>query len=178
MRTHKTGTTSGLFLLLTLIVLSGTKELRAQTTNATGTQQLFGVNQTEAATAVSNAFAQWRYKRMDLVSAKKDGLVSGWHGTNGWILFPLDGPITVTPWKNSNELVPYIPTFYIYVQPIETNITAVVVRTIDARVIHGKETGVHGGLANHEVNISPVLSEETNVLAAISNAVFTLKKHE
>ncbi len=54
-----------------------------------------------------------------------------------------------------------------------TNRTSITVRTIDAWVIHGKEIGVHGGVANHEVNVPPLLQEETNVLLAISNAVFS-----
>jgi hypothetical protein len=144
-----------------------------QATKVAGTQQVFDVTQAQAVTAISNAFAQWHYKRMDLESAKYDGSVPGWHGTNGWILFPLDGPITVTPWRNSKELVPYIPTFHITVQALGTNRTIIAVRTIDARVIHGKEIGVHGGWAHHEVNVPPVLSEETNVLMAISNVLLT-----
>jgi hypothetical protein len=162
-------------LLMIAALLLGVPQGRTQTAKASGTRQVFDVNQAQAVTAISNAFARWRYKKMDLESAKFDGSVPSWHGTNGWILFPLDGPITVTQWKNSKEFVPYIPTFYITIEPLETNRTIIDVRTIDARVIHGKEIGVHGGWANHEVNIPPVLSEETNVLMAISNAFVRLK---
>ena len=149
---------------------------QAQTVKSSGTQQIFGVNQIEAERAISNAFGRWAYKGMDLISARGEGTVPGWHGTNGWILFPLSGPTTVTPWKNSKELVPYIPTFHITVQPLGSNRISIAVRTIDARVIHGKEIGIHGGWANHEVDVAPALSEETNVLSVISNAVVGLKE--
>jgi hypothetical protein len=172
----KTSLVLGLPVILAVMLLSGMVDAWAQTTKATGTQQMFNASQTQVGNAVSNAFKS--YKGMALFSAQTDGFIPGWHKTNGWILFPLDGPITTTPWKNSKELVPYIPTFHISLQPTGTNRTTITVRTIDARVIHGKEIGVHGGMANHEVNVPPVRSEETNVLTAISNAVALLTGRE
>ena len=79
--------------------------------------------------------------------------------------------MAVARWKNTDTMVPYIGTFHIAIQSLATNRTVVSVRTIDARVIYGKEIGVHGGWANHEVDVPPVLSEETNVLMAVSNAL-------
>ena len=158
--------------LIIAALLFGATQGRTQTPKAVGTQQVFDVSQTQASNAISNAFAS--YKGMALFSAQTDGFIPGWHKTNGWILFPLNGPMAVTQWKNTDQMVPYIGTFHIAVQSLASNRTAVSVRTIDARVIHGKEIGVHGGWANHEVDVPPALSEETNVLMAISNALGTL----
>lgn len=158
--------------LVIAALLFGATQGRTQTPKAVGTQQIFDVGQTQASNAISNAFAS--YKGMALFSAQTDGFIPGWHKTNGWILFPLNGPMAVTQWKNTDQMVPYIGTFHIAVQSLASNRTAVSVRTIDARVIHGKEIGVHGGWANHEVDVPPALSEETNVLMAISNALGTL----
>ena len=158
-------------------VFLGATLSRIQT--AMAAQQEFDVGSVQAATAISNAFPLFpSYKGMALFSAQTDNFIPGWRKTNGWILFPVNGPTSEVPWKKSKTLVPYIPTFHISVEPTGTNRTAITVRTIDARVIHGKEIGLHGGLANREINVPPVLSEETNVLVPISKAVAALKAHE
>jgi hypothetical protein len=161
-------------LLLISTLLFGVAQARTQTVKAAGAQHVFDVSQSEAANAISNAFAS--YKGMALFSAETEGFIPGWHKTNGWILFPLNGPMAVARWKNTDTMVPYIGTFHIAIQSLASNRTAVSVRTIDARVIHGKEIGVHGGWANHEVDVPPVLSEETNVLMAVSNALVAGKR--
>jgi hypothetical protein len=165
------------FVVVAILIL-GVAGGRTEPTHSVGAQQIFDANELQAATAVSNAFpfALRSNKGMTLFSAETDNFIPGWRKTNGWILFPLDGPSSTVPWKKSKELVPYIPTFHIVVQPVGTNRATVTVRTIDARVIHGKEIGIHGGWAHHEVEVSPVLSEETNVLLVISNALNSLRE--
>ena len=144
-------------LLVSAGLLFGVTQGWTQAPKTAGAQQVFDVSQRAAANSISNAFAS--YKGMALFSAETDGFIPGWHKTNGWILFPLNGPMAVARWKNTDTMVPYIGTFHIAIQSLATNRTVVSVRTIDARVIYGTEIGVHGGWANHEVDVPPVLSE-------------------
>jgi hypothetical protein len=157
--------------LIIAALVFGATQARTQTLKAVGTQQIFNVGQIQASSAIGKAFGSYPYKGMALFSAQTDGFIPGWHKTNGWILFPLNGPMAVTQWKNTDKMVPHIGTFHIALQSLASNPTAVFVRTIDSRVINGKEIGVHGGWANHEVDVPPALSEETNVLMAIANAL-------
>ena len=92
-----------LYSLIIAALLVGGIQARTQTPKAFGTQQVFDVSQTQACNAVSNAFAS--YKGMALFSAQTDGFIPGWRKTNGWILFPLNGPMAVAQWKSTDKLV-------------------------------------------------------------------------
>jgi hypothetical protein len=64
--------------------------------------------------------------------------------------------------------VPYYPFFHIFQMQLSAMRTKVTVRTVWATVVDGQEIGVHGGWANHNRDVPPVRSEETNVLSKIA----------
>lgn len=67
--------------------------------------------------------------------------------------------------------MPYIACFHITTEPVEGLHARVMVQTVFARVIDGKELGIHGGWANHEREVPPVQREEKNILDAIARAI-------
>jgi len=141
--------------------------------NKLETQFMLATNESGANTAISNAFGLGQYRRMHLYEVKKsewDYLVKDWHPTNGFILFPLIGPITNVAVKGliGTKNLPYVPYFHITVWPVSTNKSKVIIRTVLAKVVDGKELGIHTTWANHYRVVSPILQEETNVLKAIA----------
>jgi hypothetical protein len=146
--------------------------------NTNGTTRIFPVPENVILVAISNAFATSDdnpdgYRGMDLSPAAQFSyLVPNWHPTNGFVLFPLIGPITNVPLSGQPPAsVPYKACFNIATTSMNGSNTSVTVRTIYAKVIDGKEVGVHGGWANHERDVPPVKAEEENVLNAVSNAL-------
>ena len=85
-----------------------------------------------------------------------DYLAKGWHPTNGFLLLP-------------GIFSSYHAFFHVVVVPLAANQTKVLVRTVCAQAVDGKEPGVHGGWAFHFKEITPDPVEEQNVLAAIAN---------
>lgn len=147
-----------------------------------GTTEIFPASENTISVGISNAFATpyanpMGYRGMKLYSATEQSyLVPNWHPTNGFVLFPLIGPIANVPLRGRTQIsVPYRACFNITTKAIDSTNTSVTVRTIFAKVIDGKEIGVHGGWANHERDVPPVKAEEENVLVAISNSVAALK---
>jgi len=140
--------------------------------NTNGTAQTFPVSEKAALDVISNSLTAG-YRGMLLSPAADEAyLVSNWHPTNGFVLFPLMGPIADIPLiGRPTKVVPYRPYFYIVTSAVDVSHTKVVVRTILANVIDGKEFGIHGGWANHERDVPPVQAEEDNLLEAISNAI-------
>jgi hypothetical protein len=142
----------------------------------------FTASESTVLVAISNAFTTGNasnpagYRGMMLCpAAEQSYLVPNWHPTNGFVLFPLMGPIASVPLQGRAQLsVPYTAYFYLTTTPVDSSHTSVSVRTILAKVTDGKEVGVHGGWANHERNVPPVKAEEDNVLIAVSNAVGAL----
>ena len=112
------------------------------------------------------------YRGMDLTPAAGSYIGSNWHVTNGFVLFPLLGPIASVPLRGRTQVsVPYTACFNITTSSVDSSHTRVSVRTVFAKVTDGKEIGVHGGWANHERDVPPVQVEEDNVLIAVSNAL-------
>jgi hypothetical protein len=121
-----------------------------------GSVRAFEANEAEVDSAITNAFASGRYRDMMLSEAAgHDYLAHGWHPTNGYLLQPGTGSL-------------YQGYFHIVVTPVTTNQTKVIVRTIKAEAVDGKEPGLHGGWAFHFREIHPVPQEETNILVAIA----------
>jgi hypothetical protein len=88
--------------------------------------------------------------------------------TNGFILYPSSPISTVS--LDSGVTVPYTAIFYItFNAQRDTNNTAVTVRTMEAEVVDGHETSVHGGQADHFRQTFPVQREEENIFEAISS---------
>jgi len=145
--------------------------------NSNGTARIFPAAESTVLTAISNGFATddanpMGYRGMDLSPSAEPFLGPNWHVTNGFVLFPLSGPITNVPLRgHTNVLAPYTACFNIITRPVDSSHTEVLVRTIFAKVRDGKEIGVHGGWANHERDVPPVKAEEENVLTTISNAM-------
>jgi hypothetical protein len=147
----------------------------------TGTSRVFPASAAETTAAITNAFANHRYRGMSLYNAAgQDYLVPGWHPSNGFALEPalsVDGSITNLPaGMLMKKSVPYVAYFHIVTTPLGTDATSVTVRTILAEVIDGKEPGVHGGWANHYRKVHPMRQEEENVLAAVAEQLSTQTK--
>ena len=141
---------------------------------ANGTSQLFSAPEPTVLTAVSNAFETGDahpigYRGMHLYTASEESYLGV---TNGFVLFPLLGPISSVPLQGRTQIsVPYIASFNITTKSLDRSHTTATVRTIYAKVIDGSDIGIHGGWANHERNVPPVKDEEEDVLKAISNAL-------
>ena len=139
-----------------------------------GTTQVFFAPEVVVITGVSNAFDignsnPMGYRGMHLYTAAEEAYLGA---TNGFVLFPLIGPIASVPLQGQTQVsVPYTACFNITTKALDSSNTTVTVRTIYAKVIDGEEVGVHGGWANHERDVPPVKDEEENVLNAISNAL-------
>ena len=145
-----------------------------------GTVRLFTASEPQVVAAISNAFADFKYRDMSLESAiatDRSYLVSDFHPTNGFILFPLNGAITYVPVLSvvGRKRVPYTPYFHIVVTAVDTNKVNVGVRTFLAFVADGWEIGIHGGTAFHQRIVRPVRREEANVLAAIDEELAKVK---
>ena len=150
--------------------------------NSNGVAQTFDVSPLVALTAITNAFSDNRYRGMRLEDARDAAyLVPGWHPKDGFVLSPFlglnydknplasnGGAITNIP-LGSGKVTPYFPYFYITISQLESNKINVSVRTVLAQIIDGRETGVHGGWANHYRSVPPVRQEEENILTVISN---------
>ncbi len=150
--------------------------------NSNGVAHIFDVSQFAALAAITNAFSDNRYRGMLLEDARNAAyLVPDWHPKDGFVLSPFlglnydknplasnGGAITNIP-LDSGKVVPYFPYFYITISQLGSNKVNVDVRTVLAQVIDGRETGVHGGWANHYRNVLSVRQEEENVLIVISN---------
>lgn len=145
-----------------------------------GTTGIFHAPEILVRAAISNAFAApddnpMGYRGMDLRPAAESFIGTNWHVTNGFVLFPLAGPIARVPLRGRPvPPVPYKACFNITTRAEDTSTTTVSVRTVFAKVIDGEELGVHGGWANHERDVPPVRLEEQNVVSAISNALASL----
>ena len=136
-----------------------------------GTARIFDASEAETIAAITNAFADLRYRGMKLDNAVgRQYLAPRWHPTNGFVLFPLmASSITNVPLgRVDGPRVPYAACFHIITVPAGTNLTKVVVRTIVSEVIDGKEPGVHAQWAFHYRKVPPVRQEEENVIAALS----------
>jgi hypothetical protein len=142
--------------------------------NRSGTSRDFSASEAQVMRAITTAFSDFRYRSTFLEPAVECRyLVTGWHPTNGFVLFPLDGAISNVPLDSSgNKSVPYIPYFHIIVTSVKSNETRLTVRTIRAEVIDGKELfNVHGGEALHHRKVPPVAQEETNVILEVEKAL-------
>jgi len=158
-------------------------QLYAQRKITKGTEQVFQSTEAETVLAITNALDGSRYRDTLLVNAESfgPGVVPGllpltnglWAATNGFVLFPITGPIAVIPL--GKKMVSYYATFHIKTEPAGTNLTKVIVRTVESHVINGKEPTLLFGWVQHEEHVAPVLQEETNVLLVISNALSVLK---
>ena len=135
-----------------------------------GTERIFATNQIETSLGIVRAFKDHRYCGMILKEAANFlSAPADWRETNGLVLFSFHEPISLVPLKSGgSKKVPYIASFHIVVAPIGTNKTKVTVRTISSEIIGGKEINIHGGWANRYQEVSPIRSEEENVLKAIS----------
>jgi hypothetical protein len=85
--------------------------------------------------------------------------------TNEWDLSP--GFLPLTSFVRGNKTLPYFAQFNITLHEAGSNVCKISVVTVSSRVRDGKEPGVHGGWAWHNVHVSPLPSEETNVLDRI-----------
>jgi hypothetical protein len=138
-----------------------------------GSTRTLTAPEAEVELAAAGAFANARYRDMDLESsANETGVVPGWKETNGYVLIWL-GPsagITNVPLDRAGKIsVPYVAYFHIDFSPVTTNVTKVTVRTIRSEVIDGTEVlNIHGGNAFHFRKVPPVRQEEESVLAAIA----------
>ena len=146
-----------------------------------GTARFFVSNEAETIAAITNAFANYRYRGMSLYDAiGQDYLALDWHPTNGFVLEPVvivSGSITnIAVGTLIKRRLPYIAYFHIVAVPNDTNGTTVTVRTVLAEVIDGREPGIHGGWANHHRKVPPIRQEEENVLAAIAKELSSIKK--
>jgi hypothetical protein len=163
----------GLFILSAVIgcsrnVLGGNPALPLASSN--GTVHVFALPEGSVTDAITNAFMTG-YRGMILRPAAEEAyLVANWQPSNGYVLFPLTGPIGTVPLQgHTNVVAPYTAYFYITTLPTSSSNTKVLVRTLLADVTDGKEIGVHGGWANHRRPVPPVQVEEDNVLEALSN---------
>jgi hypothetical protein len=147
-----------------------------------GTERVFPANQDEIVDAITNAFADSRYRQMILEPASDvPGLVPGFKEKTGFVLESMSatGSITNIPLTSPGTTpVPYVAYFYIRTTQLGTNKSGVTVRTIRSEVIDGQEPGVHGGWANHYRKVPPVRQEEENVLAMITSALQKTQKNE
>jgi hypothetical protein len=165
-----------LFLLCgcTRNIHGGDPNLLLSTSN--GISQVLPSSERSVVEAISNAFNGTGYRGMHLDSAAEDPTYFRKHSpTNGYVLFPLMGPIAVVPLRGQPPIdVPYTAIFNIVTEADGPNRTRVSVWTFSATVIDGKETGIHGGWANHTREVPPVQKEEQNVFDAISKALIVL----
>ena len=123
---------------------------------AVGSTRIFDASAAEVNSAVVNAFTNGHYCDMLLSQAVGSGeLIRGWHPTNGFVLEPGTGSL-------------YRGCFHVVVTPAATNETQVVVRTLWAEAVDGREPGVHGGWAFHFRKIPPDPQQERNVLWAVA----------
>jgi hypothetical protein len=159
-------------------VHGGNPALPLSTTN--GTMTVFPASESAVLNAISNAFAisndkPTGYRGMDL-SNDPNFAGTNFHVANGYILFPLLGPITNVPLTGIRpKSVPYTACFNITTKPLGNTNTAVTVRTVFSKVTDGEEASIHiVGWANHERDVLPVKAEEENVMDAISNALVAL----
>jgi hypothetical protein len=148
------------FQLIIFIIAIGCGVIIAQPTKLTseptiGTVRIFEASEVDVNSAITNAFGSNRYNDMLLGQAiGHDFLARSWHPTNGFLLQP-------------GTFSSYHGYLFIGATLIASNQTKVVVRTIVAEAINGKEPGIHGGWAFHFQKIPPNLQEETNVLTEI-----------
>lgn len=151
------GTIVGVSIVVSCAIAGGS------TKPSVGTVRAFNASEIEVTSAITNAFKSGHYNDMLLGPAVGSGeLARGWHPTNGFVLFPGTG-------------TRYYAYFHIVVFPTSTNLTKVVVRTIEADVVNGKEPGLHGGLALHFSKTQPIPKEEENVLSAIAQELDAAK---
>ena len=161
------------FIIAALFVVGCTKNVSGGNpasflSSSNGVERVFTTNELAMINAISNAFPFTDYRGMMLTPAPDSAyLVEGWHPTNGFVLFPLMGPIT-NILLNTGSVVPYRPSFYISLSSSQSKQTRIIVNTIKATIVDGQETGIHGGWANHEREVPGVIQEEQNVLDAIS----------
>ena len=151
-------------LLMCVGITACTREVRGgdpavPLSSSNGINQVFPVPEATMLTAITNRFERG-YRGMILYPALSESyLVPNWHPTNGYVLFPILGPIASVPLQGTKQVfVPYVAYFYIATFPVDSNRTKVQVRTVLAKVIDGKEVGVHGGWANHDRVVPPVLA--------------------
>jgi len=139
--------------------------------NKNGSSRIFAATSSQMVSAITNAFADLRYRQMFLIQAADFDLVQGWHSTNGFVLEPVGVPASITNVpldRLGKQRVPYVAYFHVEITVLDTDQTKVTVRTISSEVIDGKEIfSVHGGTANHYRTVPPVRQEEENVLMAI-----------
>jgi hypothetical protein len=140
--------------------------------SSNGITQVFPSSEGSVVEAISNAFNWVGYRGMHLSSAvEAPAYFRAQDSTNGFVLFPFNGPIATVPLRgHPPTVVPYKAIFNITMKA-EGARTSVSVRTVFPRVIDGEETGIHGGWAKHGRDVPPVQREEQNVLDAISNAL-------
>ena len=135
-----------------------------------GTAKVYTATLDQAATAITNAFASWRYHGMLFVSVPEryDPVAGRWtstRATNEWGLSTSDEPLALVPW--GSKMLPYFAQFDITLNQVFTNQCKITITTISDWVPYGKEIGIHGGWVGSTKHIPPVLAEETNVLLEI-----------
>jgi hypothetical protein len=138
-----------------------------------GTQVTFEFSDRNLLTAITNAFRGGKYRAMIFgLASEFPYRTPNQRQTNGFVLLPMFGPITNVPLNGRQTVyVPYTPSFYIRTIPLNSSNTTLIVLTAEATVIDGEESGIHGGWANHIREVSPVRSEEVNVINAITEAL-------
>jgi hypothetical protein len=138
--------------------------------DVTGTSRSFLATAADAESAVTNAFAFFKYHDMMLTDpVGEDWMAADWHPTNGFLLVPTVSSLGVVPMKTilGRRSLEYIAAFHIVVKPLGKGETQVTVKTVTSKVIAGLAVS-HGGITGNTIQIPPVRREEENILCAIA----------
>lgn len=148
-------------------VMGGKPQLPLSDRN--GTTRIFAAPESQVISAITNAFANFSYRGM--VLREDEDLVNQQVGSTKrhFLLWAKHEPVAKVPLDKAwTKWVPYIADFRITVAASSHDLTCVVVQTVLAEVIDGKETfNLHGGTANHYRKVPAVREEEKNILVAI-----------
>jgi hypothetical protein len=136
------------------------------------TAGVLDATQGEAAAAITNLFEERYYRGMIVIELSPT--MSEYGLTNGWDAETTTSELTkITKGKKT---LPYFAQFHITAEPVGTNQCKIAVRTLKSWVHDGKEIGIHGGWAHHDVDVPPVLQEETNLLFQIARELRWIKE--
>lgn len=133
-----------------------------------GTSFVLTASQSSVLGAMKQAFADRRYRGMDLdEAASLAGLVPDWHPTNGFLLHNWGLPLKGGSGYGGTE--PYIAYFHIVLVPLDDRKTLITVKTVYSKVLAGKRPSLHNlGYANRYRKVSPRPEEEWQVIVAVA----------
>lgn len=138
---------------------------------STGSTLDVAATQEEVEAAVRRAFSNLRYHQTMLDAAKDFDLLSNWHVSNGFVLYPTLDPLGYVPDPRSTERtnqLPYYAYFHITFTQTVSNETKITVRTVFCEVLIGTRHTLHSSRAKLYLPATPASAEETNVLRAIN----------